>query len=170
MMLSLDVTLPDDLGPKKNRSYFMWRFGKPPDVVIEIVSNREGGELGERLRRYRRIQVVYYVVYDPLRELGGPTLRTFELHGDLYVAVDRSWFETVGLGLVEWEGAFEGMNGRWLRWCTRDGTLVPTGAESARAAKAQAETAKARAETAETRADRLAARLKAMGIDPNGEV
>jgi hypothetical protein len=95
-MLSLDVTLPEDLRPKKNRSYFVWRFGKPPEVVIEIVSNREGDELGERLRRYRRIRVSYYVVYDPLLELGGPTLRTFELRGDLYVPFDRSWFESVG--------------------------------------------------------------------------
>jgi hypothetical protein len=154
VMLSLDVSIPEDLVPKKNRSYFLWRFGKPPEVVIEIVSNREGDELGEKLRRYRRIRISYYVVYDPLDQLGGPVLRTFELRGDLYVPIDRPWFEGVGLGLVEWEGAFEGMRGRWLRWCTRDGRVVPTGAE--------------RAETAEARAERLAARLRELGLDPNG--
>ncbi|AUX42562.1 hypothetical protein SOCE26_039950 [Sorangium cellulosum] len=160
VMLSLDVTLPEDFSEKKNRSYFMWRFGKGPEVVIEIVSNREGGELDEKLRRYRRLHVPYYVVYDPLRELGGPTLRTFEARGDLYVPVERPWFESVGLGLVEWEGSFEGTSGAWLRWCTRDGRVVPTGAE-------RAATAETRAATAETRAERLAARLRAMGIDPD---
>ena len=50
VMLSLDVSIADDLQEKKNRSYFVWRFGKPPEVVIEIVSNREGEELGEKLR------------------------------------------------------------------------------------------------------------------------
>ena len=44
MMLSLDVVIQDDQRPKQNRSYFIWRFGKAPDVVIEPVSKREGDE------------------------------------------------------------------------------------------------------------------------------
>jgi Uma2 family endonuclease len=169
-MLSLDVALPEDFQEKKNRSYFVWRFGKPPEVVIEVVSNREGEELGEKLRRYRRMRVSYYVVYDPLHELGEPSLRVFEMRGDLYVSIERAWFESVGLGLVEWDGTFEGTAGRWLRWCTRDGCVVPTGAERAETAEARAETAEARAETAEARAQRLAARLRELGIDPDGSV
>jgi Uma2 family endonuclease len=139
MMLSLDVTVGQDMSEKKNRTYFVWRFGKPPEVVVEIVSNREGGELGERQRCYRRMRVSYYVVYDPLHELGDALLRTYEMRGDLYVSVDRPWFESVGLGLVLWEGAFEGTHAQWLRWCTRDGQLVPTGAERAASAEARGE-------------------------------
>ena len=176
VMLSLDVSIPDDLQQKKNRSYFVWRFGKPPEVVIEIVSNREGAELGEKLRRYRRMRVSYYVVYDPLHQIGEPTLRTFELRGDLYVPIDRPWFESVGLGLVEWDGVFENTGGRWLRWAMRDGRVVPTGAERAEAAESRAETAESRAETAESRAEtsearaqRLAARLRELGIDPHSD-
>ena len=183
MMLSLDVTIPTEQSEKKNRSYFVWRYGKPPEVVVEIVSNREGGELGERLRRYRRMRVAYYVVFDPLHALGDATLRTFELRGSLYVALDRPWFESVGLGLVEWEGTFEGMPGRWLRWRTRAGDLVPTGAERAEreqaraereqaraeSAEARAESEKVRAESAEARARRLAARLRELGVDPDGD-
>jgi Uma2 family endonuclease len=169
MMLSLDVTVADDLSEKKSRSYFVWQFGKPPDVVVEIVSNNEGGELGERLRRYRRMRIAYYVVHDPLHVLGKPLLRTFELRGELYVPIDRPWFESIGLGLVEWEGVFEGLHGRWLRWCTRDGQVIPTGAERAAVAEARAETAEARAETAEARAKRLAERLRELGIEPNGD-
>ena len=45
-LVSLDVELAADLCPKPNRSYFIWRFGKPPDAVVEIVSNREGGRTG----------------------------------------------------------------------------------------------------------------------------
>jgi hypothetical protein len=138
-------------------------------VVIEIVSNREGEELGEKLRRYRRMRVSYYVVYDPLLELGEVSLRIYELRGDLYVAIDRPWFESVGLGLVEWDGVFEGKGGSWLRWCGRDGRVVPTGAERAESEKARAESAEARAESAEARASMLEARLRALGVDPNGE-
>jgi Uma2 family endonuclease len=162
MMLSVDVAIAEDLGEKLNRSYFIWQFGKPPEVVVEIVSNRDGGELGERFGRYRRMRVAYYVVYDPLHALGEPVLRTFELRGDLYVAVERPWFETLGLGLIEWEGVFEGLQGTWLRWCTLDGPVVPTGAE-------RAVIAEARAGVAEARAERLAARLRELGIDPNGD-
>jgi Putative restriction endonuclease len=167
LMLSLDVTVPADLGEKKNRSYFLWRYGKPPDVVIEIVSNTKGGELGKRRERYARLRVAYYVVYDPFGELGEVPLRAFQLHGDSYVELVRPWFEHVGLGLAEWEGAFEGLPRRWLRWCARDGKILPTGEERAADEKARAETAEARAETAEARAARLAARLRALGVDPD---
>jgi len=190
MMLSLDVTIPDDLSQKKNRSYFLWRYGKPPEVVIELVSNKEGSELGKRRQRYRRMAVAYYVVHDPLKALGEATLQVFELRGGKYMPLDRPWFEDVGLGLVEWEGTFEGLTGRWLRWHTRDGQLVPTGAEraaneSARAEnekaraenekaraeheRARAEHERARAESAEARESRLAARLRELGIDPSDD-
>jgi Uma2 family endonuclease len=155
VMLSLDVAIPQDLEEKKNRSYFLWRYKKPPEVVIEIVSNRKGGELGERRRRYAQMGVAHYVVYDPLRELSKATLRAFELRKGKYVRLVRPWFEGVGLGLVEWDGTFEEIRRSWLRWCTRDGALVLTGAE--------------RAEKAEARAARLAARMRALGIDPEDE-
>jgi hypothetical protein len=174
--LSLDVTVPPDLHEDRNRSYFLWRYGKPPEVVIEIVSNRKGGELSARRARYARMRVDHYVVYDPLKVLGDATLRTFTLREGAYVESVRPWFENVGLALVEWDGTFEGVRRRWLRWCTREGTLVPTGAERAEHEKARAETAETRAETAETRAEsaearaqRLAARLRALGIDPDSD-
>jgi hypothetical protein len=181
LMLSLDVTIPQDLGEKKNRSYFLWRYGKPPDIVIEIVSNKKGGELGKRRERYARMRVAYYVVYDPLGELGEVPLRAFELHGDVYVELVRPWFEHVGLGLVEWEGTFEGIHRRWLRWCGRDGEVLPTGEERAADEKARADNEKARADNEKARADneraradnekahreRLATRLRALGIDPD---
>jgi len=183
LMLSLDVTIPPDLEEKKNRSYFLWRYGKPPEVVIEIVSNKKGGELGARQARYARMRVDHYVVHDPLKELGGVTLRTFTLREGVYVESVPPWFENVGLGLMEWEGTFEGVHRRWLRWYTRDGKLVPTGAERAERAearseqdKARADTAearseqdRARADTAEARAQRLAARLRELGIEPDGD-
>ena len=43
MFLSLDVEVAEDWWRKEHRSYFVWEFGKPPDLVLEIVSNTEGG-------------------------------------------------------------------------------------------------------------------------------
>src|SRR5256885_287308 len=43
VLLSLGVKVRSDFRQKRNRSYFFWEFGKAPDVVIEVVSNKEGG-------------------------------------------------------------------------------------------------------------------------------
>ena len=48
VLLSLDVEVTDDWWEKEHRSYFLWEFGKPPDLALEIVSNREGEEDGEQ--------------------------------------------------------------------------------------------------------------------------
>src|SRR4051812_35269976 len=40
VMLSVDVPAERDLMQKKNNSCLMWEMRKPPDVVIEIVSDR----------------------------------------------------------------------------------------------------------------------------------
>ena len=45
VLLSLGVQRPDDFSQRQNRSYFVWEFGKVPEVCIEIVSNQEGDEL-----------------------------------------------------------------------------------------------------------------------------
>jgi hypothetical protein len=79
-MVSLHVTLPEDCRPKNRRSYFTWVFGKVPELVIEVVSNREGSE-AEKARRYAKMGVRYYVVFDPERWLGEQVLRGYVLHG-----------------------------------------------------------------------------------------
>ncbi len=43
VFLSLDVQAPQDWREKRNRTYFTWEFGKPPDVAIEIVSRPASG-------------------------------------------------------------------------------------------------------------------------------
>ena len=103
MMLSLDVELPEDVHPKPHRSYFLWEYGKPPDVVIEVVSNREGGETTDKLAGYARIGVKYYVIFDPDRLLIDPSLRAFRLEvGDYREMSEPIWLPRVGLGLQEW--------------------------------------------------------------------
>jgi len=159
MLLGLDVELPPDPAPKKARSYFLWRYGKPPEVVVEFVSNREGGELDRKKDIYERMRVVWYVVFDPLACLGDVALRCFEHRAGEYVERLDARFDKLGLALVEWAGRFEDMDARWLRWATLDGQLVPTGRE-------RAERERERAERERERAERLAARLRELGVDP----
>ena len=172
IMVSLDVTLPEDCRPKGRRSYFTWVFGKAPDLVIEVVSNREGSEV-EKARRYARLGVRYYVIFDPERWLGERVLRGYVLHGLNYVELlDLSWLEELGMGLVTWQGRFEDMDGLWLRPCGPDKTLLPLPTEVAEAAQSRAEAAqaqveeeRARAEQERARAERLLARLHELGVE-----
>ena len=148
MFLSLDVVLPANLMKKTNRSYFIWEYGKPPDLVVEIVSNTEGGEerADGKLRTYAQMGVGRYVVYDPALWMGAEPLRVYALsHGQLK-RTGETWFEELSLGVVLWRGSYEGCEETWLRWCDREGVIIPTGAE---------------------RAERLAAKLRAAGIDPD---
>lgn len=181
VFLSLGVTMPADWSQKQNRSYLVWQFGKFPEVVIEIVSNRKGNELvrkeSEKFSKkeiYARMGVAYYAVFDPLQQIqepeqmGGQLVKVFELRGKHYVELSHPvWMEDVGLGLTLWEGAFEGVATQWLRWCNRDRQIIPTGAEGQEIERQRAEAERQRAEAERQRADRLADRLRAMGIDPD---
>ena len=160
VFVSLDVTIPEDWRDKKNRTYLIWEFGKSPDIVIEIVSNRVGNELTSKLQDYAKMGVGYYVVYDPLKILSQEALRIFVLQANRYQETSDTWLEQAGLGLTLWEGEFEETTDVWLRWCDRSGNLIPTGKE-------RAEQAENRAQHAENRAEKLAAKLRALGIDPD---
>ena len=183
VLVSLDVSFGEDVLAKENRTYFVWIFGKVPDVVIEVVSNREGEEFGKKKRKYQRMLVPSYVVWDPAGWLSETPLQTFELRGSLYIKKRDALFEALGLGLVPWEGSFEGHVSTWLRWVDAAGTLLPTGAERALQAEGRERQAKARADDERQRADsereraqeadaraaRLAEKLRALGVDPDAQ-
>jgi len=50
VFVSLDVSVADNMFEQRHRSCFFWEFGKAPEVVIEIVSNRKSGELSNKRR------------------------------------------------------------------------------------------------------------------------
>jgi hypothetical protein len=131
VMLSLDVQISGDYLRKAHRSYFLWIFGKAPEAVIEVVSNKEGGEADYKMRKYAQIAIPYYAIFDPGHEIQAEDLRLFALREGSYVPLEGFWLPAVGLGLVLWKGNYEGWETLWLRWCDREGQLIPTGAERA---------------------------------------
>jgi Uma2 family endonuclease len=181
VMVSVDVRLPDDAWEKRHRSYFVWEYGKPPEVVIEIVSNRVGGEATTKPEIYARIGVIYYVIYDPTRRLSQQRLRVLQLGSPESRELERAWLPGLGLGLTFWQGEFEGWQQTWLRWHDAQGNLLLTGEERAvqaqqeaaqaqrEAAHAQQEAVRAQQEAAQAQQEnaRLRARLQALGIDPD---
>ena len=191
MMLALDVPGPGpDLSQKANRSYFIWvQDGKPPMVVVEVVSNQEGGEDGDKLRKYETIGVPYYVIFDPWHLLSDRVLRIYRFAGtgNGYIEQVGGLLDAVGLGLSLWQGEYESTEALWLRWTDRDGRLISTGAELARREQQRATEAEQRAEEERQRAEeerqraeesarqaeqerqraeRLAARLRELGVEP----
>ncbi len=151
-LLSLGVTCPEDLHVKEGHSYYAWLMGKPPEVVIEIVSDKLGGEDTFKRDLYAEIGVPYYAIFDPDHILSDETLRTYQRNGIKYRPIDPGPWEDVGLGLRVWEGKFEGVEETWLRWCDASGTIVPTGEERA---TEMAEDLRSRDEELRQRDDRI---------------
>jgi hypothetical protein len=116
--------------------------------------------LGRKRKDYARIGIAYYVVYDPLHQLGEELLHVFELRGGIYEPRTERYFARVGLGVTLWEGGYEEVHMTWLRWCDQRGIVIPTGAERA-VQEAN------RAEREAERAARLAARLVELGVNPD---
>lgn len=195
VFLSLDVTLAENWYAKEHRTYFVWQFGKAPDVVIEIVSNNKGGENNRKLREYARLSIWYYAIYDPQRLIQDEPLIVYELTSTGYQIKENSFLDRVGLGLTVWHGPFEGKDGDWLRWYGEDGELLLTGEEQvaqeqqrvdqereradeawqrveqewqrAEQEQLRAEQERQRAEQEKERAERLMAQLRALGIEPD---
>ncbi len=188
MLLSLGVEpnkgIADlNLSEKRNRSYFVWEYGKPPDLVVEIVSNLKGGELDDKLLLYADIGIDFYVVFDPFQEYGMPTLRAFALVSGEYLPLPEAQFKRLGLELRLWRGTFEGFEDEWIRWFTTDGLMLPSAEELdtaleetqklreiaemvAAQERDRANAERDRANKERDRAEALAQKLRELGIHP----
>jgi len=160
IFLSLDVRMAKDWWETRGRSYFIWEHGKPPDVVIEIVSNKKGYETTTKMYDYANMGVTYYVIFDPKCQVQSSLLTLHELspRGG-YVKTKSSpeikkkgrmivnnqiiqpnggkpklawWLDEVNLGLTLWKDLHEGHEKIWLRWCDQNGEVIPSGIERAK--------------------------------------
>jgi hypothetical protein len=177
VMLSLGVELIKDFRLKEAQSYFAWVYGKMPDVVVEIVSNREGGENSTKLAASARIGIPYYLIFDPELHLSDEPLQAYRLVDRKYQRLNEPiWLPGVELGVRLWHGTFDKLEETWLRWVDANGDIIPTGyeraeaeAQSAQTERERAELERARADAQSARAERLAEKLRQLGIEPNGQ-
>jgi Uma2 family endonuclease len=177
-------------------SYVIWQEEVAPYVVVELLSpGTEREDLGQTQRAldqpptkwtvYEQIlRIPYYVVFSRYTD----EVRYFELDGGQYRELRPSaqglWLPEAEIGLGLWFGTYQGLERQWLRCYDAQGAWLLTPEEQAhqraeqerqRAEQAhqraeqerqRAEQAHQRAEQAHQRAERLAAQLKALGIDP----
>lgn len=145
----------DAIPDRERKSWVVWEEdGRTPDVVIELLSaSTEHEDRGRKMRVYASLKVSEYYLYDPHTEL----LEGYRREETGFVPMPRrpdGTYEcrTLGLLLGVADGVYHSHAGRYLRWKTPGGELLATGDELEAAARA--------------RADRLAAQLRALGIDP----
>jgi len=160
--------LPIEPG-KDRKSYTPQLEGDIPSVVMEFLSETDGGEYSVK-RTYppgkwffyeQILQVPTYVIFDPATGL----LEVYRLQAGRYElelpdAEGRHWMADMGLFLGVWRGEKEERTGYWLRWWDEEGNLLLWGVE-------RLEQERLRAEQEHQRADKLAQYLRSQGIDPD---
>lgn len=150
------------VGEEGRLSYVLWEEDNiPPTLALEVVSKTYGGEYERKKDLYANIGIDYYAIYHPNpkgRRRRQP-LEVYELVEGRYqlLKVEQPsgqpiWLPKVGLGLGRERGLYLGREREWLYWYNQNGERLLTPEE--------------RVQQSNTRADKLAAQLKALGIDP----
>jgi Uma2 family endonuclease len=144
------------------RSYTPNLQGETPVIVIEFISNTEGTEYSNKPTYppgkwffYEQIlQVPHYLIFEPATgmlepyhlESGRYQVQTFDQN-------QRYWVPEMSLFIGIWQGTRENRTGAWLRWWDEAGNLLLWGSELVAQER--------------QRAERLAAQLRAAGIEPD---
>jgi len=68
-------------------------------------------------------------------------LTVYRLRNGVYERQATTQLPVLKLGLVLWEGTFEGKHDTWLRWTDEHSVLIPTGKERAEQERLRAEQA-----------------------------
>lgn len=151
-----------DVPKRERKSWVVWEEGKGPDVIIELLSESTAAhDKGEKKDIYQNcLRVPEYYWFDPFSaEWAGFALQ----HGRYEAIVEdnqgRLISQTLSLALVRWEGVYQEVEARWLRWATLSGALLPTPQEVAVAAQRQVVEAQQQAAEAQQQAATLEAML-----------
>ena len=151
------------------RSYTPQLQGDLPVIVMEFLSDTEGGEYsikptyppGKWFFYEQILGVPHYIIFEPdageLEVYQLDEQRRYQLQSS--DANNRYWIAQIGLFLGVWQGIRENRTGYWLRWWDEHGELLLWGSESVNQERQEKE-------IAQQRAERLAAQLRAVGIEP----
>ncbi len=137
------------------RSYTPQLQGDIPVIVMEFLSDTEGGEYsikptyppGKWFFYEQVLEVPNYIIFEP----DSGEIEVYQLddskryHLQKSDANNRFWIAQMQLFVGVWQGNRENRTGYWLRWWDENGNLLLWGSE---------------------KAERLAAQLRAAGIEP----
>ena len=136
---------------QSRRSYVVWEENDVvPLLALEIVSWSPGSEYTDKLETYRKLGVLYYVIYNP-NYWQRDSHQSFEI----YKLIDETyqlqlgepfWLSEIGLGIGRYQGWVGGIQQELLGWFDAKGN---------------------RYLTPEEKAEHLAARLRELGENPD---
>ncbi len=119
--------------PEPRRSYTPHTQGPVPAVVMEFLSETDGGEYsmesGKKIGKWffyqNIIQVPTYVICEPASQI----LEVYQLESGGYRKQkpnpsERYWVPGLNLYLGFWQGSRDLRTGLWLRWWTAEGELL----------------------------------------------
>ncbi len=148
---------------KERKSWVVWEEGKAPDLIIELLSESTAQEDKTHKKQIyqEKMRVPEYFWYDPFNpdDFTGFSLQNGEYQPLTFDDNQHLYSARLNLKLVRWQGEYKGVETIWLRWATPQGDLLPTERELSQKAQQEVQLQKAKA-------DRLAAKLKALGINP----
>ncbi|MEL6902567.1 MAG: Uma2 family endonuclease [Cyanobacteria bacterium J06606_4] len=166
---------------KYRRSYATWEEnGTVPVFVLEMVSHKYNDEYEDKMTRYARLGVLYYLVYNP-EQWGrrGLLHEAFELYrleqGQYQLQTGEPfWMPEIGIGIGRGRQIVGGIEQEALLWHDEQGQPYPLSEQlladmRSQLSKEQQQVAieKQRAESEKQRADKLADYLRSQGIDPD---
>jgi Uma2 family endonuclease len=157
-------------GSASRQGWVVWdEGGRYPDVIVELLSDTTAEtDLTTKKDLYERVfKTANYFVFDPFNptSIQGWELASQQRYQPIQPD-ERGWLwsSALGLWLGTWDGTIDRETATWLRFYDSSGNLVPLPEE---AAQQQANQEHQRAEEERQRADRLAAQLRAMGVEPD---
>lgn len=180
--------VPPVLGRDYRRSYVLWKENVPPTAMIEYASEDGSKERdqtpyeGKFWIYEKAVRGLYYAIF----VVATGDLEVYRLEDGVYrpMAPDAHGHYPIpplGVALGVWRGFYVNETAPWLRWYDLDGDLIPLDKERAdevarrledaeRVAEEERRRTEEQARLADEhrlRAERLAARLRALGIDPD---
>ena len=167
VVVALGVTLPPD------ESYRIWAVGKPPELVMEILSpsiHRRDRETKHAL--YARLGIAEYWLYDPHGGLLAPRLQGWQLQVGRYAALPARWepegqARVIHSPLLDTVWGFRAGADELRLWDPVGQRWYRTAQEAERAVQTEAERANREAERAaqaEAELQRLRAQLSQLGL------
>jgi Uma2 family endonuclease len=151
------------------RSYTPNLEGEIPAIVMEFLSATESDEYSSKQSYppgkwffYEQVlRVPFYAIFEPVEGL----LEVYQLNSSGRYelqppnANNHHWIAGVGLFLGVWQGTKANRTGYWLRWWDENAQMLLWGAETI-------EKERQEKDIIQQRAERLAAQLRAAGIEP----
>ncbi|BAZ28286.1 hypothetical protein NIES4074_07170 [Cylindrospermum sp. NIES-4074] len=144
--------VPPALNGQTRRSYVLWQEYISPLIVLEFVSGNGAEERDKtpwkgKFWIYEQvIKPAFYGIYE-VNKASVEVYHVIEEKYQLLPANERGHYPITPMGveLGLWQGEYQNMELPWLRWWDLQGNLLLTGEE---------------------RANRLAAQLRALGVEP----